>query len=106
MSVPPKPGGFPAQAQGSHLAHDTGVHTTWPTHPARALESPANACSAPGPLLARATCLWHTAGGWHSYFWANPERTQKQGVQDWELLEGKPCVGFTPGAQDPPPGLA
>lgn len=111
MSAPPKDGGFSAQAQGNHLAHDTGVagicvHTVWPTCPARALDSPANACSR----------AWATACQGHiplaygrrlaQRLLGTPRTESEAGVQDWELLERRPCVQFTPGAQSPPPGLA
>lgn len=63
---------------------------------ARALDSPANACSRAWATLTRSICPWHRAGGWHSHFWANPEGNQKQGVPGWELLEGQAYVEFTP----------
>lgn len=89
MSDPPQKWRMPLPSSGSHLAHDMGVggvcvHTT----------RPADACSQGSALPCKCR---PRAGGRHGRLWAHPERNQKQGPPDWECLEGRTRVPFTPG---------
>lgn len=106
LSAPPRDGGFPTWAQGSHLARDTGVGGIY-SHPSSQGSGLSSKCQPQG--------LGHTRPGYMPLAWGRrlaqpllgkPRMESEQGVLGWELLQGWACAQFTLGPRALPPGLA